>query len=146
VRSERRRGGAYEVVADYTHRDRRAHRDVRRAFWTVVGVSLGFTGLALLVPLPFFGLGAVVALGVLGAGCVAWSERMLGSYTNDLRRAREGEDVDGFLRVETRSMVGLDRTVGGPTTASPHSRRRPRGTADHEQEPPARAGSDRDQV
>lgn len=133
-------------MADYTHRDRRAHRDVRRAFWSVVGASLGLTSLAMLVPLPLIGLGAVVALGILGAVCMAWSERVLGSYTNDLRRALEGGEVDGFVRVEVRSTVGLDRTVGGRTSPSPHSRRRPRGTSEDDPERTAPAPSDRGQA
>jgi hypothetical protein len=132
-------------VVDYTHRDRRAHREVTRAFWTVVGVSLGLTGLALGVPVPYVGLAAVVALGVLGAVCVGWSDRLLSSYVGDLRRAWEGTEVDGFLRVEVASPVGLDRDARSRASPSPHARRRGRGVREEEREPSSAAGSDPDQ-
>ena len=130
-------------MSGYTHRDRRAHRDVGRAFWAIVGISLGLTGLALAVPLPLVGVTAVVALGVLGAVYVGWSDRLLSSYTNDLRQAREGSATDGFLRVEVGTAVGLDRDRRSPSP-SPHARRRARGVRGDEADPALPAGSDSD--
>jgi len=132
-------------VSDFTHRDRRAHRDVGRAFWTVVGVSLGLTGLALGVPLPYVGLAAVVALGVVGAAYLGWAERFLTSYGADLRRAWEGSEVDGFRRVEVAATVGLDRDSRSPASPSPHVRRRPRGVSRVDDEPSGAGPRDPDQ-
>lgn len=122
-------------MSDYTHRDRRAHRDVGRAFWAVTAVALALTGLALGVPLPFAGIAAVVALGALGAAYVGWSERMLADYANDLRLAREGGATGGFVRAEAAMPVGLYRDVGGPTSPSPHTRRRTVDTRRDENDP-----------
>ncbi len=123
-------------MSGFTHRDRRAHRDVGRAFWTVVGLSLGLTGIALWVPLPYAGIAAVVALGGLGAVYLGWAERTLSSYTEDLRRTRDGAEVDGFLRAEIGSPVGLDRDLRSPASPSPHSRRRSRKDVAEGSEPP----------
>jgi len=112
---------------EYTHRDRRAHRDVGRAFWVMVGVSLGLTGLAFAVPLPFVGVASVVALAVTGAVYIGWSDRLLASYATDLRLARDGGDRRDFLRVEASSAVGLERSAGAPSGRSPNVRRRPAG-------------------
>ena len=139
-----RRPGA--VVLSYSHRDRRAHRDVRRALWTMVAAALALTGFGLGVPLPFAGPAAVVALGILGAVYLGWSDGMLSSYSNDLRLAREGRETDGFVRAEVASPVGLDRDVGGPTAFSPHSRRRYPGTWGDDDDAPLATGSDRDQA
>jgi hypothetical protein len=110
-------------VSDFTHRDRRAHRDVTRSFWTVVAVSLGLTAVALELPLPYAGIAAVVALGVLGVAYLGWSERFLSSYSSDLRHAREGTAMDGFIRAEVASAVGLDRDGRSGSVPSPHVRR-----------------------
>jgi hypothetical protein len=109
---------------EYSHRDRRAHKDVGRAVGTMVGAILLLIGIGLVVPLPFVGIAAVVALGVLGAAYLVWSEGMLASYSSDLRLALEGGETDGFTRVEVTTTVGLERDVGQPTSLSPHSRRR----------------------
>jgi len=122
-------------VVGYTHRDRRAHRDVRRALWTMVAAAVALTGVGLGVPLPFIGIAAVVGLGALGAVYLGWSEGMLSSYQTDLRTAREGGTGDGFVRVEVGSAVGFDRDVGGPTALSPHARRRYPGTSRDDDEP-----------
>lgn len=132
-------------MSDYTHRDRRAHRDVERALWVVVGISLGLTGLALGVPLPIVGTTAVVALGVLGAVYIGWSDRILTSYADDLRGARDGSAINGFRRVEVVSTVGLDRDARPSTGPSPHTRRRARGVRAEDPDPPLPAGSEFDQ-
>ena len=129
----------------YSHRDRRAHHDVGRAFWTVVGISLALTGLALAVPLAWVGIAAVVALGGLGAAYVGWSDRFLASYVDDLRLAREGSVKDGFLRVEAGSTIGLDRDLRSPASRSPHARRRSPGVRGEDAEPSLATGSESDQ-
>jgi hypothetical protein len=133
-------------MAGYTHRDRRAHRDVRRALWTTVAAIVALTGVGLEVPLPFAGLVAVVALGALGAVYLGWSEGMLSSYSNDLRRAREGRETDGFIRAEVGSTVGFERDVGRPTAVSPHARRRYPGTPEGDADPALPDRSDGDQA
>jgi len=132
-------------VAAYSHRDRRAHRDVRRALWTMVAGVAALAGVGFEVRVPFLGLASVVALGVLGAAYLGWSEGMLSSYSNDLRLAREGRETDGFIRAEVGSPVGFEREVGRPTAVSPHARRRYPGTSTEEDEPPLPHGSDSDQ-
>jgi len=123
---------------DFTHRDRRAHRGVTRALGTVVGLCLGLTGVALWLPLPYAGISAVVALCLVGAGCLLWSERFLAEYVQDLRAAREGRESRGFARAETSTPVGLYRDRAMPWSPSPHTRRRPGDTPSSE----AAAGAD----
>ena len=113
-------------MSDFTHRDRRAHREVGRALWSVVGLSLGLTVVALALPLPYVGVIAVLGLGVLGLAYVGWAERFLTGYARDLREARDGTSTDRFVRVEVASTVGLDRDERSVTTPSPHTRRGPR--------------------
>lgn len=111
-------------MADYTHRDRRAHRAVARAFLTIGALVVVLTGCALTVPLPFAGIVSVVLLGGVGVAYLGWSEGMLTTYSSDLRRASDEFGPNGFLRAETSSPVGLRREIGRPTASSPHARRR----------------------
>ena len=111
-------------MSDFSHRDRRAHREVSRALWTVVGVSAGLTAVAVELPWPLVGIASVVAMGVLGLVYLGWSDRMLDGYASDLRHARDGTSTDGFVRAEIASPVGLYRDARLPTSPSPHSRRR----------------------
>ena len=133
-------------MLDFTHRDRRAHREVDRALWAVLGVSVGMIAFAMVVPTPVVGILVVVALSVLGAACVAWSERMLDQYAADLRHAQEGSLAHGFARVEASTTVGLDRDHGTPTSPSPHVRRRPRAGRSEQRAatPSGDPGSDQD--
>jgi hypothetical protein len=119
---------------------------VGRTFWAVVGISLGLTGLALAVPLPFVGIVVVVALGVVGAVCVAWSDHLLSGYANDLAGVREGTAEDGFVRAEAATPVGLDRESRASRSPSPHSRRRPAGPREDAGDAPLPSSSDSDQV
>jgi len=128
-------------VLDYTHRDRRAQRDVSRAFFAMVAVTVALIGFALEVPLWFAGLVSVIALGALGVGYVGWADGVLEGYANDLRSGLEGDAAGGLLRAELRSSVGLDRDVGQPTARSPHARRRSPETSDSHDEPRAGAGT-----
>jgi hypothetical protein len=132
-------------VSGFTHRDRRAHRDVGRAFWTVLGMSLALTGVALWLPLPYAGITAVIALGTLGAVYVGWADGLLEGYVGDLRRAQEGTEIDGFRRVEASSSVGLSRDERSPTSPSPHARRRVRSHRDATDTSPVPPGPDSDQ-
>ena len=132
-------------MLDYTHRDRRAHRDLNRALWTVLGVSVGLIALAMAVPISLVGLLAVLALAVVGAVYVGWSDRMLGDYSSDLRHAQEGSDAHGFAWVEASSTVGLDRDHTMPPSPSPHVRRRPRAGRGEESDPPLPGESDPNQ-
>jgi len=129
-------------VTDFSHRDRRAHREIDRAFWTIVALALGLTAFALEVPTPLGAIAAVVALVVVGGVYLGWSDRLLASYANDLRDALEDRSTDGFLRAEVASPVGLDRPRGRPTAPSPHVRRRSPGTWTNEDDASlARPGS-----
>jgi hypothetical protein len=109
---------------EYTHRDRRAQREVGRAFFGMVGLTLALIGFALGVPIWFAGPVAVVALGILGVAYIGWSDSLLQRYADDLRTELDGRSADGLLRAELRSPVGLSRNVGRPTGRSPHVRRR----------------------
>ena len=113
----------------------------------MVGVSVGLTALAVAVPIPYVGLAAVVALGVLGAVYLGYSDRLLTSYGSDLRQAYDGSVTDGFLRAEVGSRVGLDREETSRAALSPHARRRSRSSQANPPDPsrPA-AGSDSDQA
>jgi len=135
-------------VPDYTHRDRRAHRDVGRAFWTVVGVSVGLTGLAMVIPVTIVGILAVLGLAVLGSVYLGWSDRMIAGYARDLHGALEGTMTDGFVRAETVTVVGLDRGSDSPRSLSPHSRRLSRAAPTDSRDPEASAsgGSESDQA
>jgi len=121
-------------VLEFTHRDRRAWRDVGRALGAMAGSLVLGSALALYLPVPYAGVAGVVALGGIGAGYLVWAERFLARYTDDLRRGRTGEAV-GFPRAELGTAVGLERVVGRPTARSPHSRRRYPSTPDPEGEP-----------
>ena len=133
-------------MTDFTHRDRRAHREVGRAFWTVLGLSLGLTGVALAVPLPYAGLVAVVGLGVVGAVYLGWADRTLARYASDLRQTQDGTATDGFVRAETGTAVGLDRDGSAVPSPSPHVRRRSRSGSGGDASSPAEARSGRGQA
>lgn len=133
-------------MIEYTHRDRRAQRDVSRAFLTVVGLVVALIGFALAVPLEFSGVVAVVALGILGVAYIGWSDRLVHGYTRDLRSEREGESSKGVLRAELRSSVGLDRDVGRPTERSPHVRRTSPTTSGSDEGPLPSPESEPDQL
>ena len=133
-------------MLEYTHRDRRAHRDVHRALWTVLGVSVAAIVLAMAVPIAIVGISVVVALLVLGAVYVGWSDRLLDDYASDLRHAREGSAAHGFARAEAGSTVGLDRGRETTRAPSPHVRRRPRAGRSEETEPPHPSGPDSGQL
>ena len=111
-------------MADFSHRDRRVHREVNRALYATTGTSLALIALALVVSLPLVGIGAVVALGIVGLVYVVWADRFLEEYANDLRAAREGSPRGSFVRAEMASPIGLDRDSRSPVSVSPHSRRR----------------------
>ena len=132
-------------MLEFTHRDRRAHREVDRAVWTVLGISVGLIVFGMALPTEFIGILVVVALAVLGAAYVGWSDRMLAQYVSDLRHAQEGSPLHGFVRAEAGVMVGLDREEM-PPSPSPHVRRRPRAGRTGAGEETRSSGSGPDQV
>jgi hypothetical protein len=109
----------------YSHRDRRAHREVFRDFEIVVGAGLALGVLCLLTPWTAVGVGALLGLAVLGVVYVLRADRLLTVYSRDLERVRSGTEGSGFVRAEVASEVGLERTIGRPSSASPHRRRAP---------------------
>jgi hypothetical protein len=131
-------------VLEYSHRDRRAEREVDRSFLTVVGLTLAFVMFALVVPVPFAGWVGVVALGALGVAYVTWSERFLERYSEDRRVEQEGGSPDGFLRAELRSPARPDREGGWPTARSPHVRRRATGSRVVSNDSPPPPGAETD--
>ncbi|HYB78557.1 MAG TPA: hypothetical protein VEG66_02200 [Thermoplasmata archaeon] len=132
-------------MLEFTHRDRRAHRDVDRAIGTVLGISVALIGFAMVFPSEFVGILVVVALGVLGVACMGWSERMLAQYASDLRHAQDASSPRGFLRAEVGVTVGLDREEEMPPSPSPHVRRRPRAGRTESREESRSGASDADQ-
>ncbi len=109
---------------EYSHRDRRAEREVDRSFFAVVALIVAFVAFAVAVPLWFAGWVGVLGLGTLGFGYVVWSERFLESYSEDRRSKQEGGRVNGILWAELRSLARPDGDVGRPMAHSPHARRR----------------------
>ena len=133
-------------MPEFTHRDRRAHRDVDRAIFTVLGLSVALIGLAIAVPLEFVGILVVVALGMLGLASLGWSDRMLAQYASDLRHAQDDGSPRGFVRAEVGVTVGLDREAEMPPAPSPNVRRRPRAGHHEDREAALPSGSDPDQL
>jgi hypothetical protein len=109
---------------EYSHRDRRAHREVARGFALVTATVAGLTLFVLYAPKPLFGFLGVVGLGVVGGGFVVWGERLLADYRHDLLAGAAEPPAGGFARAEVGGVVGLERAVGRPTERSPHARRR----------------------
>jgi len=109
----------------YSHRDRRAHRDVRRDFGLVVGAGLTLAVLTMVVPWTALAVGALAGMAALGAGYLLRADRLLEEYARDLQRVRAGTERSGFLRAEVESEVGLERQIVRPSATSPHRRRGP---------------------
>ena len=133
-------------MSEFTHRDRRAHRDVDRAIFAVLGFSVGLIGLAMIVPAEFVGILAVVALGMLGLASLGWSDRMLAQYASDLRHAQDDRSPRGFVHAEVGVTVGLDREAEMPPAPSPNVRRRPRAGHHEDREAVLPASTDSDQL
>ena len=106
----------------YSHRDRRAHRTVQRGLAALTVTTFLLVLAALLVPVAWVGLLAVVTLGIAGLLAVAWGHLVVAEYSTDLRRYREGAPMDGFARAELSSRFELDRPAGPPSGPSPHRR------------------------
>jgi len=109
----------------YSHRDRRAHRDVRRDFEIVLGAVLALGVLVLVAPWSIVSIAALVALAGLGAIAMWRADRLFGTYARDLAAVRAGSEPSGFLRAEVASEVGLERRIVHPSAGSPHRRRGP---------------------
>jgi hypothetical protein len=106
----------------YSHRDRRVHRTIARSLATVSALVAALATLSIFSPDSVVGVTGIVALAILGAAYLYWSERVVAEYARDLRAIRDGSTDDGFLRVEMGSAIALDRAVGRPTERSPHVR------------------------
>jgi hypothetical protein len=103
----------------FSHRDRRVDRTVHRALGAMI-LAVGMLGtLAFLSPSPLSGLFALLGLGAVGGVYLVGAGRVLAEYRGDLRRVHGGGTVDGLLRAEVESEVGLDRPVGLPSQRSP---------------------------
>ena len=107
----------------FSHRDRRAHRSVWRL---LVGVTAATVALGAIAQyeraVPAIGAAAVAGLAITGGAALLAGERLIADYGNDLRNGRRPDGPDGFVRVEVRSEVGLERPVGLPTHRSPNVR------------------------
>jgi len=111
-------------VESYSHRDRRAHRELDRMLGGVGAGVAALTALALYLPPPLLGGLAVGGLVALGGAYLLWAERFLTEYERDLKSGMEPEGRPAFLRAEVTSSVGLEAPPRTPP--SPHSRpRRP---------------------
>lgn len=106
----------------YSHRDRRTHRIVWRGLETLGGAVVLLVLAALLAPEPWLGLVAVVGIGAAGLAALAWGNAVVGSYTADLRRYRDGTYLEGFARAELVPRFGLEQPTGQPSRRSPHHR------------------------
>jgi len=104
-----------------SHRDLRAERAVREAFWTVLALVAAIAVLAFVAPTPLLGLATLFGLAGLGGGYLVATGRLLDEYSGDLRAVRD-RGHRGWLRAEAGYEVEFDRTVGLPTQRSPHTR------------------------
>jgi hypothetical protein len=105
----------------FSHRDFRAERTAREAFWGVLGLVAAVSAIAFVTSSPLVGLATLVGLAVVGGGSLLASERVLEEYDRDLRSA-QAEDLHGWLQAEAGHEVGFERAVGLPTQRSPHAR------------------------
>jgi len=105
----------------FSHRDLRAERAVREAFWAVLALVGAFSVLSFVIPSPRLGLATLLGLALVGGGYLVGADRMLREYAGDLRQTRDG-DVHGWLQVEAGHAVEFERPVGLPTQRSPHAR------------------------
>ena len=126
---------------EYSHRDRRAEREVDRSFYTLVAITFALVVFAVVVPFWLAGWLGVLGLGALGVGYVAWSERFLETYSEDRRSEQEGGRADGLLRAELRSPARPDRDIRRPTARSPHVRRRTPESLESADDPSGTAGA-----
>jgi hypothetical protein len=110
----------------FSHRDHRVRRHIGQTLAGIALGSLGLLGISLLAAPAALALAALAGLALLGGAALLVGERALKEYERDLRAVAGGEILDGFLRAEVQSEVGLDRPVGLPSTRSPLSRPRMR--------------------
>ncbi len=128
----------------FSHRDRRAHREIERGLGLLAGGILGLSLVAILAPEPWVGLSALLGLVLAGLVAVAWGQRLLIGYARDLRSFREGGPPGDFGRFEAASRIGLERPVGGPSRRSPHSRGPRAGAPDEGPEDAVGPGSEKE--
>jgi hypothetical protein len=107
----------------YSHRDRRAHREVWRMLGILAGGASALALTALWAPGWVVPLGAIAAIIGFGGAVVRWGDRVVEEYESDLLVVREGRQSSGFVRAEVGSQVGLERKASVATGPSPHRRR-----------------------
>jgi hypothetical protein len=110
----------------FSHRDLRAERTVREAFWAVAALVGAISVVAFIAPTALVGEGALIGLAAVGGGYLLGGERIVEEYHRDLRIAQGGEG-HGWLRVEVGHEIGSERPVGLPSQRSPHTRSPPQG-------------------
>ncbi len=108
-------------VETYSHRDRRAHRDIDRAAVGMLVAVVGLSALALVAGDADLSLAAIAALAALGGAYALWGNSLLALYRDDLRVAADPEGPAAFARAEVGSSVGLTTPHRAPP--SPHHRR-----------------------
>ena len=131
---------------EYTARDQRTLGEVDRAFWGMVALTLGLTAFALLIPFPFAGLTAVVALCAIGVAYLRWSDRLLATYLVDLHRARRSGSPGGPLESDGTTTAGDDGGAGLHASPSQLPRGRDEGSRGAGEELTASAGKGSNQV
>jgi hypothetical protein len=110
----------------FSHRDLRAHRAVDRLIVAVTAGGAAILALAVVVPTPWLGVLAVVALAVVGAASMEVGNAIIQGYEDDLRITATLEtDRLGRVGVEVRSSVSHGPPGPSPRRRSPHVRRRP---------------------
>jgi hypothetical protein len=105
----------------FSHRDLRAERTVREAFWAVLALVAAVSILTFVAGSPLLGLATLIGLALVGGGYLVGADRILGEYAGDLRQAQD-LDLHGWLQVEAGHAVEFERPVGLPTQRSPHTR------------------------
>jgi len=105
-------------MEEYSPRDHRAHRDLGRGFVALAAVTVGLILLALVVPWPWVAIAAVLTLAAVGAVSVAWSDRLLARYVEDLREARVAESMRPPL-VERSPELRPERPARAPPSTAP---------------------------
>ena len=107
----------------YSHRDHRVFRAAYRLVAVVAVLTVALVGLSFLIPWPWVGILAVLALAALGGTAILRSESLVEGYVDDVRRVRRGETVPPVLRLEVVSRIELERPVFVGARPSPNARR-----------------------
>jgi len=107
-----------------SHRDRRVTRDINRAAWGMLGLTLLLGAGALYAPVEAIRFGAVIGMAASGAAYLWQSGVAVRGYLVDVDGVASGAEVPGHVRVEVESDVGYEGTPARFRGPSPHARRR----------------------